>query len=169
MAKRLSFLAALLLAAMAGHAGGQELAGCSAAAADEPPRTVYRCEGGLVIEAEAATELRAVAGAGGPQPAVVEVEGNAVLIEAGSGRGAFQILTPHAIASVRGTVYAVEVSAGSTAVFVVEGLVGVSRRDGAEGVQLEAGEGVDVVPGEALTVREWGQGRVDELLARFGR
>src|SRR5215204_4369621 len=38
-------------------------------------------------------------------------------------RSGFQVLTPHAIASVRGTIYAVDVSAGQTSVFVAQGRV----------------------------------------------
>ena len=78
-------------------------------------------------------------------------------------------LTPHAIATVRGTQFAVDVDAGVTSVFVVEGSVEVSRRDGPATVLLGPGEGVDVRPGEPLVVREWPQPRVNALLARFGR
>jgi len=170
MPKNLSILAALLFAALfSAGAQAQELAGCTLEEAGDPPRKIYRCEGGLVIEAEDATQLEALAGGGGPQPAAIEVDGNAVFVDIAPGRGEFQILTPHAIASVRGTTYAVDVTGEATAVFVAEGVVGVARRDGTDDVQLEAGEGVDVTPGAPLEVKSWGQARVDALLARFGR
>lgn len=146
---------------------GQQLPGCALVQRDDPPRSVHDC-GGLIIEAEAAAALRP-AGAGNVAPDAVEVEGGAVLIDIEPGRGPFQILTPHAIASVRGTVYAVDVGETETSVFVLEGFVQVSREDGAEPVELLAGEGVDVTADQPLTVREWGQPRVDALLARFGR
>lgn len=146
---------------------GQELPGCVLTQRDDPPRSVHDC-GGLVIEAEAAAALQP-AGTVNVAPEAVEVEGGAVLIEVDPGRGPFQILTPHAIASVRGTIYAVDVGDAETSVFVLEGTVGVSRADGTEPVELLAGEGVDVAAGQPLIVSEWGQPRVDALLARFGR
>ncbi|MBZ8134965.1 FecR domain-containing protein [Afifella sp. IM 167] len=169
MSTKLLILLALCFAALSSGAQAQELAGCTAEEAANPPRVIYRCEGGLTIEAEEGTGLAALAGGGGPQPAAIEVGSKAVLIDIAPGRGEFQVLTPHAIASVRGTVYAVDVAAESTAVFVSEGVVGVARRDSTDDVQLAAGEGVDVKPGEPLEVKTWGQGRVDALLARFGR
>ncbi|MEM9105955.1 MAG: FecR domain-containing protein, partial [Pseudomonadota bacterium] len=99
----------------------------------------------------------------------VRVLSDAVLIEVAPDSGDFQIQTPHAIAAVRGTVYVVDVSADQTDVFVVEGEVSVSRADGSDPVELTAGLGVDVLPGEPLVVRQWPEERVRNLLARFGR
>lgn len=171
MPGRLLFLALsfALLAAAAGPARAQQLAGCEATRLSPPPRVAYRCSGGLVIEAEVAVSLRVVAAEGG-RPSLVGVSGaGAVLVETGVRATRFQILTPHAIASVRGTVWAVDVGASGTAVFVRDGRVSVSRRDGSESVVLSPGEGVDVTPGEPLVVKRWGAARVEGLLARFGR
>lgn len=145
----------------------QALPGCTLGERDDPPRIVHDC-GGLVIEAEAAATLRPASAEGGVLDAV-EVDGSALLIDIAPGRAPFQILTPHAIASVRGTVYVVDVGADRTSVFVVEGQVGVTRADGDDPVELGAGDGVDVAAGEPLTVRQWPSQRVEALLARFGR
>lgn len=150
-------------------ASAQQLQGCEVAEASDPPRSVFRCEGGLVIEAEAASALRLVVSRPSGAPQRIEVRGRGVLVDVPPGQGRFQILTPHAIASVRGTVYAVDVSDGTTAVFVQEGSVQVGHSDGTDAVVLGPGEGVDVAPGEPLEVKQWGAPRVERLLARFGR
>ena len=140
------------------------LPGCTPRQIDKPRRTVFDCAGGLTIEAEAAARLSATA------PEAIELHGGAALIELkpGSGRP-FQIRTPHAIASVRGTLYAVDVTDDKTAVFVVRGRVRVTRLNGRAGVTLTAGKGTEVRPGKPLIVRKWPAARVSELLARFGR
>ncbi|MET1412907.1 FecR domain-containing protein [Roseibium sp. HPY-6] len=147
----------------------QSLVGCTASNLTDPPRIVYQCEGGVVLEAEAAAALGIVTSGADNRPTDVDVSSDAVLIEVAPGSGPFQIRTPHAIAAVRGTVYAVDVEDGKTAVFVSEGEVAVSRPDGSDQVLLGQGFGVDVAPGEPLVAREWGAERVRNLLSRFGR
>ena len=101
----------------------------------------------------------------------VELDGKAVLIEvpARPGGKKFEVITPQAIAAVRGTKWAVDVGEGKTSVFVVNGRVGVGRRTGGHGVTLRPGEGVDVEPGAPLTVKRWAPARVSSLLARLGQ
>jgi ferric-dicitrate binding protein FerR (iron transport regulator) len=70
---------------------------------------------------------------------------------------------------VRGTVWAVDVTAAQTSVFVAEGVVEVGKAQGGETVQLRAGEGVDVQPAAPLRVNRWGEVRAKGLLGRFGR
>jgi len=150
-------------------AAAQQPTGCSPSIRTDPPRTVFSCRGGLTIEAEAAASFQTTS----PQPAgsvqSIELNGKGLLIDLAPRRGRFQILTPHAIASVRGTIYAVDVTAKATSVFVKEGLVRVSRRDGSEPVDLAQGDGVDVSPGVPLIVRRWSRERAGGLLGRFGR
>ncbi|MBP0617566.1 FecR domain-containing protein [Jiella sp. KSK16Y-1] len=141
----------------------QTLPGCKATTLQDPVREVLDCGNGLIIDKEAAAALASQA----PQRSL-DLDDRAILIEV-SPRDSFQVLTPHAIATVRGTVFAVDVESGTSSVFVVDGKVEVSRRDGSSAVLLGPGEGVDVRPGEPLTVRNWPQPRVDALLARFGR
>ena len=57
------------------------------------------------------------------------------------GRRSFQILTPHAIAAVRGTKWAVEVGTGKTSTLVLVGAVNVRRPSAQRGVTLRPGEG----------------------------
>ena len=149
--------------AITGAAQAQTLPGCSATTLENPARQVLDCGNGLVIDKEAAAALASQA----PQRSL-ELDERAVLIEV-SPRDSFQVLTPHAIATVRGTTFAVDVETGVTSVFVVEGSVAVEERSGSEAVLLGPGEGVDVRPGERLVVRQWPQPRVDALLARLGR
>ena len=147
----------------------QQVNGCVRSELTDPARIVYRCEGGLVLEAEAAAAL--AIGSSGTQgrPRTAELAGKGVLVEVEPGSGPFQILTPQAIAAVRGTVYAVDVEDAVTSVFVVRGEVGVSRPNGSEAVQLAPGEGVTVTAGEPLVVKRWPQEKVDRLLSRFAR
>lgn len=163
-----SVLSLYCLLTFATAALAQPPPGCTATPRTDPPRTVFTCAGGLVLEAETATRFQAQpAGQAGLR--AVEVSGRGLLVDLPPRRGSFQILTPHAIASVRGTIYAVDVTPARTSVFVTEGRVRVSRRDGAEPVELGPGDGVDVAPGVPLRVQRWSRERAAGLMARFGR
>src|SRR5829696_7252768 len=167
VASMLGFCAVLSLAAP--PATAQAVAGCSVVALTDPPRDVLRCRGGLTIEAEKDTRYRLVDDNRDGAPEAAEVSARALLIDLPPGRrGSFQVLTPHAIASVRGTIYAVDVQGGRTSVFV-RGRVAVQHREPSPAVVLGAGQGVDVVPGQPLDVKTWGAERAAGLLARFGR
>jgi ferric-dicitrate binding protein FerR (iron transport regulator) len=163
-------VATLLLAA--GPATAQAPACTLTPVPGPPPREVLRCADGLTVEAEAGSATRLRDRNGDRRIDAIDLTGKALLIEAPARPGQrFQILTPHAIASVRGTTYAVDVSAERTSVFVVRGAVAVAavRRPGRP-VILRAGEGVDVEgPSAPLEVKRWGAPRVAALLARFGR
>lgn len=159
-----------LLVVMLPHsAAAQTNAGCVKDDLGNPPRIVYQCQGGVILEAEAAAAMGFIEFGQNDRPTDVRVLSDAVLIEVTPDSGAFQIRTPHAIAAVRGTVYIVDVSDDKTDVFVVSGAVTVSRADGSDQVELTAGLGVDVIPGEPAVVRRWPEERVSSLLARFGR
>lgn len=77
-----------------------------------------------------------------------------------------KVRTRSAIATPRGTEWIVERTPGSTAVFVIDGMVAV--RGTAEGeVLLAPGEGTDVPDGGAPGApKRWGQARVDDVLER---
>jgi len=127
----------------------------------------------LTIEAEAGADFNLVDQNRDALPDAVNLQNRAILIDAPaqSTRRGFRIMTPQAIAAVRGTRWAVDVAAGKTAVFVVTGRVSVRRvSGGSAGVSLGPGEGVDVEPGTTpLIVRRWPAARANALLARFGR
>ncbi|MFB0492054.1 hypothetical protein ABIE45_004640 [Methylobacterium sp. OAE515] len=148
---------------------------CTESTRFDPPLRILRCTDGLTLEAERAAPFRPIDRNGDGQLEGAEIGGSAVLVtlppHSNTRRGGFQILTPHAIASVRGTIYAVDVTTAKTAVFVARGRVAVARRNApAVSVTLGPGEGVDVGEDQGpLDVRRWPQERVRSLLERFGR
>ena len=145
--------------------------GCQAQALTEPPRTLLTCPNGVKIVAEDGTTFSLEDRAPAAGPEAIRLDGQAVLVEVppGAVEGGFEVITPQAIAAVRGTKWAVDVAAGKTSVFVVDGRVAVSREAVDPAVTLGPGEGVDVEAGtEPLTVRRWGAARAAALLARFG-
>ena len=132
---------------------------------------MLKCGAFLTAHLADGTKARPVGG-GSKDPSALQLRKGALLIEFQPQPGAetFQILTPEAIAAVRGTQWAVEVNPGKTSVFVVTGQVEVKARGGDGDVSLGPGEGVDVGRGaKALEVKRWGEERVRKLLARFGR
>lgn len=147
----------------------QQNNGCVRSELADPPRTVYQCASGLVLEAEAAAALGIRDAGAQTRPDVVELTGQGLLVEVEPGSGPFQIRTPQAIAAVRGTVYIVDVSDNKTSVFVTRGEVSVSRLDGSEAVVLTAGMGVEVSDDQPVAGTRWSQEKAARLLARFGR
>lgn len=158
----------LLLAALSVEAQAQ-VAGAPACAqqqAGDPPRTIYACSNGLVMEVEAAAAAGLVPGT---TDGSTSLPNGAIYADVPTGEP-FQIRTPHAIASVRGTVFAVDVTSTQTSVFVVNGTVEVVSTAGGAAVDLTAGEGVDVAAGAtALEVKTWAPARAEALLARLGQ
>jgi hypothetical protein len=165
---RLSAVGIFLLAILAPGASAQQMPGCTSTLLTDPPRTAFRCSGGLIIEAEASAELEISSSRPAGAISSVELKSRGILVELARPRR-FQILTPQAIASVRGTIYAVDVSPAQTSVFVARGRTRVTRRDGSEAVDLGRGEGVDVALDKPLVVRRWPLERAAALLGRFGR
>ena len=156
---------AILLSAPA----GAQTRGCTVTPYTDPPRQVLSCADGLTISAERGTAYKLIDRNRDGRPESAEVTSRGLLIDVPPRRGGFQILTPHAVASVRGTVWAVDVSAQKTSVFVREGSVAVER-PGGPSVTLQAGDGVDVeAGGGSLHVQHWNPERAAGLLARFGR
>lgn len=101
----------------------------------------------------------------------MELSSKALLVEVPRkpGGNPFKVLTPQAIAAVRGTKWAVDVADAKTSVFVADGRVGVTRRSRGRGVVLGPGEGVDVEATGPLSVKQWGKPRIDALMARLGQ
>lgn len=143
--------------------------GCSSEYSPGMTQTVH-CGDGITIVAENGAHYSLHRNRRGRVDAV-ELGGKALLLDvpAKSGGNKFQVITPQAIAAVRGTRWAVDVSSDKSSVFVVNGQVGVARRTGGRGVTLRPGEGVDVEPGAPLTVKRWAPARVSALMARLGR
>jgi hypothetical protein len=101
----------------------------------------------------------------------VELSNKALLLEVPKkpGRARFDVVTPQAIAAVRGTKWTVDAEGAKTSVFVVEGRVRVARSAGRGSVVLGAGDGVDVEPSGDLIVKRWPPARVTALMARLGQ
>jgi ferric-dicitrate binding protein FerR (iron transport regulator) len=143
--------------------------GCSSENSVGNTQTLH-CGAGITIIAEQGARFT-VQGERKGRLEGVELDGKALLIEvpAKSGGNGFQVITPQAIAAVRGTKWAVDVAGEKTSVFVVNGRVSVGRRTGTHVVVLGSGEGVDVEPGAPLTVKRWAAARVSALMARLGQ
>lgn len=147
----------------------EEQSTCSVEAAEDPARVVYHCPNGLFIEAETLEELSGIVPHELLEIQSIDVEGRAVLIEVPPEDGLFQVRTPFAIASVRGTTYVVDAHLNQTDVFVIEGRVHVANPDGSQEVEVLDGQGVTFGTSVAPEVRSWPDDRVEALLERFGR
>ena len=159
---------AFLLGSIANAAAQGGNPGCSSESSIGNTQTLH-CDAGITIIAEEGARFSLQKDGNGRTEAV-ELGGKALLIEVAPKSGSkFRVITPQAIAAVRGTRWAVDVGGNKTSVFVINGRVGVGRRTGSHSVILGSGEGVDVEPGAPLTVKRWAQPRVSALLARLGQ
>jgi hypothetical protein len=155
----------------AGNAAAQPAnMGCAAAPSANATQTL-RCDNGItiVVENGAKFELRDRNRDGHVDS--TELSSKALLVEVPkkSGGHRFDVVTPQAIAAVRGTKWAVDATDGKTSVLVVDGRVNVRRPAGGGRVVLGPGEGVDVEAAGALVVKRWAPARVAALLARLGQ
>ncbi len=134
-------------------------------------RQVMRCAGGVTITAERGARFSLIDRNRDGRPDAVSLHNKAVLVDVDRARrpDGFEVITPQAIAAVRGTRWAVDVKSGTTSVLVVRGRVAVGRPSGQQRVVLNVGEGVDVTRSGPLTVRRWPPARAAALLARLGQ
>jgi hypothetical protein len=151
------------------QAGG----GCALVANQaDPSEKILRCGDNLVVQAAPGTSYRPVYQQGEGFPSAIRLYSGALLIEfhpRKPGEG-FQILTPLAVAAVRGTKWAMDVSPAKTSALVLDGAVGVTNLHLNEYVILTEGEGVDIAPGDTTLVQKrWGEARIRALLSRFGQ
>lgn len=134
--------------------------------------SVMRCAGDLLTVRETPDAQYAAEPAGAnAAPRRIRLDAGALMIEFHSSarQRNFEILTPIAIAAVRGTKWIVDAEPGQTSTFVVAGVVAVSRRADGRTALLAQGQGVDVLAaGGPLVVKRWKPARVKALLARFG-
>jgi len=167
-------VATLLAAAFAGT-GPARAAGACALVPNEraPSEKILQCSGAeaLTVRAAPGAHYRPLYENDDPLPTGIRLDDGALLIEFQPSlrRENFEILTPIAIAAVRGTKWAVDVTKARTSVLVLAGAVGVTNRPLNQYVILTEGEGVDITPADTSTVQKpWGQARIRALLSRFG-
>ncbi len=137
----------------------------------DPSEKVLQCGQELTVRPAHGTSFRPIYKTGQQLPAAIRLDNGALLIEFHPDRQPveFQILTPLAIAAVRGTKWAIEVSAKRTSTVVLEGAVAVTNRRLNQYVVLTEGRGVDISEGDtSVTQKQWGEARVRALLSRFG-
>lgn len=165
-------LAALaLLADVGGAAAQQQDMGCNRQPSANQTQTL-RCAGGLTILTENGAQFTLLDRDGNGRVDALELQSKAVFVEAPKKKTGkpFEVITPQAIAAVRGTKWAVDAEGAKTSVFVDTGRVAVRRVAAPGQVVLGPGEGVDVDSGTApLEVRRWPAPRVAALMARLGR
>ncbi len=150
----------------------QSNGGCALEQIGGTERHQVRCTNGLSMVVEPGARYTLLDRDRNGQMDAVRLAEKALLLEFpdGGAPAGFEVITPQAIAAVRGTKWAVDVEAAKTSVFVERGSVAVTRESGEHRVTLSAGDGVDVGPGSGpLTVRQWPAARVTALMARFGR
>lgn len=136
-----------------------------------PSEKIMRCGSDLVVRAAPGTRYHPVEQKNNETPRALQLDSGALMIEfhATDAQKDFQILTPHAIAAVRGTKWVVEVQPSRSSTLVISGEVAVRHLQADDAVKLGPGQGVDVSPGTSrLVVKRWARKRVRALLARFG-
>jgi ferric-dicitrate binding protein FerR (iron transport regulator) len=141
---------------------------CSSESSTITTQTIH-CKAGVTIVVENGARYALHARDGSGRVDSVELSSKALLLEVPKGRNEFKVVTPQAIAGVRGTKWAVDAAENRTSVFVVHGRVAVGRRAGGNSVTLGPGEGVDVEAAGPLTVKRWPPARVAALMARLGQ
>jgi hypothetical protein len=133
---------------------------------------VLHCTDGLTIIVEKGARYSLADRDGDGQLDAARLQGKALLLDLPrqAKPTRFEVITPQAIAAVRGTKWAVDVQGGKTSVFVVRGQVDVRRSTEGTAVALGPGQGVDVQAGSAaLVVKRWPAARVAALMARLGQ
>ena len=162
------FFAAACLAAPAAFAQS-DTEGCKVA--DVGAQKIWSCPGGLTIVEENGARFTLDDRDHDGKVDLVRLWGKALLLDLIEGSGHdVEVVTPQAITAVRGTKWAVDVGSAKTSVFVVRGAVGVRRPHAGGEVVLGPGAGVDADEGsDALQVKQWGEARVRDLMARFGQ
>jgi ferric-dicitrate binding protein FerR (iron transport regulator) len=137
---------------------------------NDPSEKTLKC-GELTVTPAQGTNYRPVYKRRQQLPSAIRLDDGALLIEfhPSDRQNKFQILTPLAIAAVRGTKWAMEVSPTRTSTLVLAGAVAVTSRRLNQYVTLTEGQGVDITESDtSLTVKQWGQARIRALLSRFG-
>jgi FecR protein len=164
--------AALSAAAIAGMGPARAAGACALVPNDRAQsEKILQCGEALTVRPAEGARYQPFYRKRDPLPAGIRLDDGALLIEyhPASPREKFQILTPLAIAAVRGTKWAMEVTPAKTSALVLAGSVAVTNRRLNQSVVLTEGQGVDITPADTSVVqKQWGEARVRALLSRFG-
>ncbi len=137
-----------------------------------PSEKIMRCGDDLVVREARGTRYHSVDQQGKEQPKALRLDAGALMIEfhPGDTHKNFQILTPHAIAAVRGTKWVVDVGRARTSTLVISGEVAVGRPHAEPALIHKPGEGADISPGTgAIAAKRWPEeSACGRSLARFG-
>jgi FecR protein len=164
--------ATLFAAAIAGALPAQAAGACALVPNDRTPsEKMLQCGENLTVRATPGARYQPLYKKGDPLPVGIRLNDGALLIEFHPAKPEekFQILTPLAIAAVRGTKWAMDVTKAQTSTLVVDGVVAVTNRRLNQFVVLNEGQGVDITPTDTSLARHvWADERVRALLSRFG-
>jgi hypothetical protein len=165
-------VALLFAAAIAGAVPAQAAGACALVPNDKmPSEKMLQCSENLTVRATPGARYQPLYKKGDPLPVGIRLNDGALLIEFHPAKPEekFQILTPLAIAAVRGTKWAMDVTKAQTSTLVVDGVVAVTNRRLNQFVVLNEGQGVDITPTDTSLARHvWADERVRALLSRFG-
>ena len=163
---------ALLVAAIAGPLPARAAGACALVPNGRlPSGKILQCGQTLTVRPAPGTSYQPLYKKGDPLPVAIRFNDGALLIEFHPAKPEekFQILTPLAIAAVRGTKWAMDVTKAQTSTLVVDGVVAVTNRRLNQFVVLNEGQGVDITPTDTSLARHvWADERVRALLSRFG-
>lgn len=137
----------------------------------DPSLKVLQCGQELTVRPASGAQYRPLYRKSQQLPSAIQLNDGALLIEfhPSSQQNKFQILTPLAIAAVRGTKWAMEVTSARTSTLVLDGTVAVTNRRLNQYVLLTEGRGVDITTSDTyITQKQWGEARIRALLSRFG-
>ena len=170
---RATIAAAFLLVTAIAGPGSARAAGACALVPNErmPSEKILQCGETLTVRPAQGARYQPLFKKGDPLPVGIRLNEGALLIEyhPASPQEKFQILTPLAIAAVRGTKWAMDVTKAQTSTLVLNGAVAVTNRRLNKFVILTEGQGVDITPTDTSVVQKtWGEARVRALLSRFG-
>ena len=162
----------LLVTAIAGPGSARAAGTCALVPNDRmPSEKILQCGETLTVRPAQGARYQPLFKKGDPLPVGIRLNEGALLIEyhPASPQEKFQILTPLAIAAVRGTKWAMDVTKAQTSTLVLNGAVAVTNRRLNKFVILTEGQGVDITPTDTSVVQKtWGEARVRALLSRFG-
>jgi hypothetical protein len=147
-----------------------QASGCASVPSSNASLTL-RCDNGITIVAENGAKFELKDRNRDGHVDAAELSSKALLVEVPKkpGGNRFNVITPQAIAAVRGTKWTVDAANGKTSVFVVDGSVNVTRPAGGGQVVLGPGDGVDVEATGELIIKRWPPARVAALMARLGQ